>query len=129
MTKLRWVNPPKENDPSGYKAECDPTIRFIGKKDRDLPSDRQLVLNRLIEVEDQLNRCKRESPTRSSPNSGFLTGSELAESLRLNEFDDNLSVENAAGSETVAANVILQLTAEKTELQERLRKLPRTDEF
>lgn len=72
MTKFRWNDPPKEHDAARYNPDYDPKVRFSGTKDGSDLTERQKILNRLIEIDDLLTHYSSDYNADSSTQRGFL---------------------------------------------------------
>lgn len=125
MTKFRWNDPPNEHDPANYNPDRDPKLTFIEKTDGQSVTERQAILNRLIEIDDLLKAYQAGvDPSPFVP--GFLLGHDLRRYEELNDFDPSLK---GTDEDTLAAKKISSLKAEQLELIERLAAFPRRDRF
>lgn len=128
MTKLRWEDPPKETDPANYDPRIDPKVRFLGSTDADLPSERQAVLNRLIEVRDALARVQASIEPAVIPDAGFLVGEDLERFKSGVDFIERLPAPTPE-EKAQTKRFLAHLRSEEAKLEARLVELPRNDRF
>ncbi|WP_128115566.1 hypothetical protein [Brevundimonas diminuta] len=127
MTKLRWNDPPKEHDPANYNPDHDPKVRFSGTKDGSDLTERQKILNRLIEIDDLLTHYSGDYNSASSTQRGFLLDDDVKKYEELSNFD--ASFNRTAEGDALIVRIISSLKAEQLELKKRLDAFPRVDRF
>lgn len=127
MTKFRWNSPPTEHDPAKYVPEKDKKLRFDGSSDKNIRRERSDIINKIIEIDDAIARFSSNHTKEET--SGYLMGEDLGKYARLNDFDSSFSIENSTDAELLVKQLISKLKADKSELQERLAKLPLIHRF
>ncbi len=126
MTKFRWNDPPNERDPANYDPDRDPKLMFTGRKYRHSITERQTILNRIIEIDDLIITYEAEVEP-YAPDPSFLMGDDLKRYEELNNFDPSFS--STGGRGALIAREVSRLKAERLELIESLAAFPRTDRF
>ena len=127
MTKFRWNAPPKEHDPANHNPDHDPKVRFFGTKDGSDLTERQKILNRLIEIDDLLTHYSSDYNSASSTQRGFLLEDDVKKYEELSNFDTAFN--RTAEGDALIVRIISSLKAEQLELKKRLNAFPRVDRF
>lgn len=127
MTKFRWDDPPKEHDAARYNPDHDPKVRFLGTKDGSNLTERQKILNRLIEIDDLLTHYSSDYNAASSTQRDFLLDDDVKKYEELSNFDAAFNRTEEGGA--LIVQIISSLKAEQLELKKRLDAFPRVDRF
>lgn len=122
MTKFRWNSPPTEHDPAKYEPEKDKKLRYNGPSDKSIRSERSDIINKIIEIDDAIARYSNNDTKEET--SGCQIGEDLDKHARLNDFDPSFSIRNSTEAELLVKRIISKLKADKSELQNRLAKIP-----